>query len=689
MCAELCSVCETGGSRQFWNKGLLLYWCVVARRTLSNCCSVYKHGISHHWFNGFCSPIIRLDCVALCSTPCRCCSYVGRRGCGPQAISIGKSCDKFGIVVRRVNFLKMELGEVNSLDEEYDYNSIMHYTRNAFSRDIFFDTILPRYDVSGARPPIGQRMRLSKGDIAPAQKLYKCPMGAPGNSRPVSLLSCVPEIVLNFQSIDLYRSHLCWYDRVEVRNGYWWKFPLMRVVLSPAICGGEIHRDCGQIQSSNYPGDYCPNKVCVWKVTVALGFHVGLRFQSFGVRGSLSPLLDRFCGNQIPDNIEASSSQLWLLFMSDGSVNKEQIAANFFTGKGTARCSRPDEGQCEQRCVNILGSYRFVCEPGYELAPDHCEAACGGFITKLNGSFSSPGEVCMTSLPGVFQVCMTSLPGVFQVCKYDFLEVHSGPSSGLRLQGRFCGSSKPEAVTSFFTLFFSDVDECSQDNGRCQQDCVNTFGSYTCQCVVLLGCCLSVFMFQAGCDQVITTVSGTITSPNWPNKYPVRSPAPEPSQPHLDTATNWYLHHQHAVKLHLCTDTIYGQCLVQCACPPLPVLSNGDQMFLCFFSNSSVQRRDFEVYYAAGDVSSQAPKGYGVELEKEEGCGYDHVELFDGADAEAPFLGRDCGSGPSEKIHSAGDAITIRFYSDDTISKKGFHVRYTSTRHQDLLHTSD
>uniref|UniRef100_A0A4W4FSP0 Metalloendopeptidase n=1 Tax=Electrophorus electricus TaxID=8005 RepID=A0A4W4FSP0_ELEEL len=645
------------------NKGhRLLDNITFTERVLNKANSIMdKHGISHHWFNGFCSPIIRLDCVALCSTPCRCCSYVGRRGCGPQAISIGKSCDKFGIVVRRVNFLKMELGEVNSLDEEYDYNSIMHYTRNAFSRDIFFDTILPRYDVSGARPPIGQRMRLSKGDIAPAQKLYKLetPCGGslqdgPGNfsspgspngyatyahcawsisvipggegvmhsfssqtslrstfmcvtvhanhrpvySRPVSLLSCVPEIVLNFQSIDLYRSHLCWYDRVEVRNGY------------------------------------------------------------------CSPLLDRFCGNQIPDNIEASSSQLWLLFMSDGSVNKEQIAANFFTGKGTARCSRPDEGQCEQRCVNILGSYRFVCEPGYELAPDHCEvAACGGFITKLNGSFSSPGEVCMTSLPGVFQVCMTSLPGVFQVCKYDFLEVHSGPSSGLRLQGRFCGSSKPEAVTSFFSHmrveFRSDnavskrlqnVDECSQDNGRCQQDCVNTFGSYTCQCVVLLGCCLSVFMFQAGCDQVITTVSGTITTlsttPGHCNKL-----VPPPS--------------------------------------PLPVLSNGDQMFLCFFSNSSVQRRDFEVYYAAGDVSSQAPKGYGVELEKEEGCGYDHVELFDGADAEAPFLGRDCGSGPSEKIHSAGDAITIRFYSDDTISKKGFHVRYTSTRHQDLLHTSD
>ncbi len=33
---------------------------------------------------------------------CRCCSYVGRRGGGPQAISIGKNCDKFGIVVHEL-----------------------------------------------------------------------------------------------------------------------------------------------------------------------------------------------------------------------------------------------------------------------------------------------------------------------------------------------------------------------------------------------------------------------------------------------------------------------------------------------------------------------------------------------------------------------------------------------------------
>ena len=32
----------------------------------------------------------------------RCCSYVGRKGNGRQGISIGKNCDKFGIVVHEI-----------------------------------------------------------------------------------------------------------------------------------------------------------------------------------------------------------------------------------------------------------------------------------------------------------------------------------------------------------------------------------------------------------------------------------------------------------------------------------------------------------------------------------------------------------------------------------------------------------
>ena len=51
----------------------------------------------------------------------------------------------------------------------------MHYARNTFSKGTYLDTIQP-IDVPGRkRPEIGQRVRLSEGDIAQTNLLYKCP----------------------------------------------------------------------------------------------------------------------------------------------------------------------------------------------------------------------------------------------------------------------------------------------------------------------------------------------------------------------------------------------------------------------------------------------------------------------------------------------------------------------------------
>lgn len=50
------------------------------------------------------------------------------------------SCVLYGLSIlfpftgQEYNFLKMEPGEVDSLGEVYDFDSIMHYARNTFSR---------------------------------------------------------------------------------------------------------------------------------------------------------------------------------------------------------------------------------------------------------------------------------------------------------------------------------------------------------------------------------------------------------------------------------------------------------------------------------------------------------------------------------------------------------------------------
>jgi hypothetical protein len=50
---------------------------------------------------------------------------------------------------------------------------------------------------------------------------------------------------------------------------------------------------------------------------------------------SSSPLLGRYCGYRLPNEVRSSGSQLYVKFVSDASVQKEGFAATFIKGKHT------------------------------------------------------------------------------------------------------------------------------------------------------------------------------------------------------------------------------------------------------------------------------------------------------------------------------------------------------------------
>ena len=51
------------------------------------------------------------------------------------------------ISLQEYNFNRLTSEEVHSLGLKYDYDSIMHYARNTFSKGTYLDTILPREDL--------------------------------------------------------------------------------------------------------------------------------------------------------------------------------------------------------------------------------------------------------------------------------------------------------------------------------------------------------------------------------------------------------------------------------------------------------------------------------------------------------------------------------------------------------------
>jgi len=98
------------------------------------------------------------------------------------------------------------------------------------------------------------------------------------------------------------------------------------------------------------------------------------------------------------------------------------------------------------RCVNTMGSYRCLCEPGYQV--DSAGTGC----TDVNECRGTTGVAGPCS-----HVCRNT-PGSY-VCSCP---------AGYRLSSdrRTC----------------RDVDECATDRHGCAQDCVNLPGSFQCRC---------------------------------------------------------------------------------------------------------------------------------------------------------------------------------------------------------------
>jgi hypothetical protein len=125
----------------------------------------------------------------------RCYSYVGRQG-GEQVIGLGQGCDK-GSAIHEIGhaiglwheqsredrdkyitiyYQNIIPGMEHNFDQHiadgedigpYDYDSIMHYPTWAFQKEAGLSTIITK---NGA--PIGQRDRLSAGDLAAVEAMY-------------------------------------------------------------------------------------------------------------------------------------------------------------------------------------------------------------------------------------------------------------------------------------------------------------------------------------------------------------------------------------------------------------------------------------------------------------------------------------------------------------------------------------
>lgn len=67
-----------------------------------------------------------------------------------------------------------------------------------------------------------------------------------------------------------------------------------------------------------------------------------------------------------------------------------------------------------------------------------------------------------------------------------------------------------------------------------------------------------------------------------------------------------------------------------------------------------------------------------IDMEAHLECAYDHLEIFDGSDVRAPRLGRVCGTMKPSPVISSDNAMYLRFFSDNSVQKRGFLASYTA-----------
>lgn len=237
------------------------------------------------------------------------------------------------------------------------------------------------------------------------------------------------------------------------------------------------------------------------------------------------------------------------------------------------------------------------------------------------------------------------------------------------------------------------MDECTINNGGCQHECTNTIGSFICTCHN--GFTLHENQRdckEGGCKYEITNPFGEILSPNYPDYYPSRKDCVW----HFVTTPGHRIKvlflvfelepHQECSYDHIAfydgdspeSHTLGRFCGSKM---PHPIVATGNQLYMVFKSDASVQRRGFAAthftvcggrlqasvnrkhFYSHSKFGSasydnrtdcewtiEAPPGYNVhvmfvtfDLEFEQDCAYDYVEVFNGLDYSGQSYGKFCG----------------------------------------------
>ncbi|XP_067930809.1 cubilin-like [Watersipora subatra] len=563
-------------------------------------------------------------------------------------------------------------------------------------------------------------------------------------------------IQLDFAAFDLEKHATCAYDYVLIRDGGTENSPQLtricgsenqptvrsssnvisvRLVTDDSVpkggfnitykkvtCGGTLIGTAGSISSPQYPNDYPNNADCEWYLEAPVGHYIGMNFTAFSLGssrlsnctgqdtlsfsnrdrfGNVTDLIGSFCGSLGPAEVRTADSKAYVRFTSNDVANYPGFSLSFYASVES----------CGGEMTAPTGVIQSPNYPGY-YAHDR---QCTWLITAPEGR-----RVTITF--DAFDIEAHSS------CAFDYVQILNGHLERSPQLGKFCGNTTAGVVESTGNkILVKFVSDGSISNGGFSL-------SYTTTEPIVCGGVLTPGPDPAALQHITTpgyneTIlpSGNINltghyPPNMQCEWKLQTDTSVNTSIVLKFSSNRFkLEHDGEcrydfMRVHEGVSSsgrsVGRYCSNLTNNVPTQVAVPGNQMWIAFVSDATVQHQGFNVSYQfapcggvlrsdTGEITSpnypnpydhdmgcaweiQADEGQQIELtvafldlEQSPKCEYDHLTLYNGGSHLSPIIKTLCGStGQGNSYTSATNVMRVEFGADFSQAGNGFRLTY-------------
>ncbi|XP_072507728.1 cubilin [Notamacropus eugenii] len=464
---------------------------------------------------------------------------------------------------------------------------------------------------------------------------------------------------------------------------------LARFSAADLVCGEVLTAPSGHFSSPGHPNIYPHGVNCTWLISVQSGYRIQLTFETFHLDfhynctndylevydNGMGTTLGRYCGKSAPPSLLSNSNTLMLRLVTDAAIAYEGFSVTYTAIEASKACLKEYTDQFGfLYSLNFPNNYPNNVECIYTITVER------GHQIALNFVNFSLEAILGTS------------------CIADYVEIRDGGYANSPFLGRYCGTNKPPMIISHSNKLWI----------KFKSDLVIARSGFLAYWDASL----------TGCGGNLTTPSGIFMTPNYPMPYYHSSEcfwllkSSRGSQFeltfedfHLESHPNCSLDYLQVFD-GLTTDAHLLAKLCGTEIPPL-IRSSGDSLFIKLRTDEHQQGGGFLAQYhqTCQDVvianltygileSINYPNPYfanercnwtiqvtagntinytfsAFELEYNENCTVDYLELYDGPH----LLARYCGAEIPPAGNTTGSKLHVLFHTDRVGSnEKGFQM---------------